>query len=401
MWNSAGASVYLMCQWLITIFAVRLSDGYTDAGDLALAISITNIFFCIAAYNMRTYQVSDIHAEYSSSVYFSSRIVTCLFSVILCIVFIIFAGYSNFQQLVIVGYMLYRANEAFIEIFHGILQKSWRMDYIGISFILRGILILLAFVVLELTFGLLTAVIGMFLSTFLVCIFFDLTNAKKMENFSLEFKWSSIWSLLKTCFPLMAVNLINIFILSYSRYSIEKIYNTELLGIYASVATPAVIIQAVSVMIFYPLINVFSSYLKERNMVKFILVFSICGAFIFGLTLISFLGAHVLGEWGLSFLFGSSIKPYVYLFPGAVICAGMTVFVWYMNMILSICRDIRGIFIGNSIGLIICLFMTNVLLIKYGLLGANYILIISNGITVIYLIIRFFYSCKSKYFSVE
>jgi len=308
------------------------------------------------------------------------------------------AGYSVLQQLIIIGYMMYRASEAFSDLFHGIAQKLWRMDYIGISLILRGILILLAFIILEWLFGLLAAVIGVFFSAFLVCIFYELPNARKLEEFSWEFRWSSIWSLLKICFPLMAVSLINIFMVSYSRYSIEKVYGTELLGIYASVAAPSVIIQAVSIFVFSMFANFFTSCLKEKNKRKFLFIFTMCSAFILGFTLIGFLCAHILGEWGLSLLFGSSIKPYVNLFPSVIISAGMMVFIWYMNMVFSILRDIRSILFGNGIGLIVCLFTMNLLLVKYGLLGANYVLIISEGITVIFLIIRFFIFSKLNIF---
>jgi len=401
VWNAAGTSVYFMCQWLITVFAVKLSDGYADAGNLALAMNITNFFICIAVNNIRTYQVSDINAEFSTGVYFTSRIITCLFSIGLCVIFTMCARYSVMQQLVIMGYMLFRAFEALSDFFYGIAQKSWRMDYIGISFTLRGILMLLIFVVLKLAFGLLAAVYGMFFSNFLVCIFFDFVNAKKLEKFSCEFNWSSIRSLLGICFPLMVISLIIVFVVSYSRYSIEKIYGTELLGVYASVAAPTVIIQAVSAFVFTPFVNVFTYHLKEKNMLKFLVVFSVCGAFIFGFTIIGLLVAHVFGEWGLSLLFGRSIKPYAYLLPGVIICAGLTVFIWYMNMIFSILRDIKNILIGNSIGLVICIFATNTLLVKYGLLGANYVLVFGEGITVIYLLIIFFYSCKTKYFRYE
>jgi len=195
----------------------------------------------------------------------------------------------------------------------------------------------------------------------------------------------------------MIVSLINIFIVSYSRYSIEKIYNTELLGIYASIAAPAVVVQTVPALVFYPFVNIFASCLKEKNMVKFTKVFSMCCAFIFVFTLICFWGANILGEWGLTLLFGNSIKPYAYLLPGAILCGGLTVFILYMNIVFSVCRDIIGSLIGNSIGLIICLFTTNTLLVKYNLLGANYVLIISQGVTVIYLFIRFFSSYKAKF----
>ena len=45
IWNTIGSFTYLICQWLLTLIVVRASTGFENAGNLALAISITNIFF--------------------------------------------------------------------------------------------------------------------------------------------------------------------------------------------------------------------------------------------------------------------------------------------------------------------------------------------------------------------
>ena len=44
LWNSVGSMTYLACQWLTTVFVVRLSAGYDDAGLLSLAMSVVGIF---------------------------------------------------------------------------------------------------------------------------------------------------------------------------------------------------------------------------------------------------------------------------------------------------------------------------------------------------------------------
>ena len=44
LWNSIGSMTYLGCQWLVTIFVVRLSSGYDAAGLLSLAMAVVGIF---------------------------------------------------------------------------------------------------------------------------------------------------------------------------------------------------------------------------------------------------------------------------------------------------------------------------------------------------------------------
>ena len=77
IWNTIGSFTYLICQWLLTLIVVRVSDGFGNAGNLALAISVTNIFFNLACFNVRPYLISDLENKFSSEQYCSLRIFSC------------------------------------------------------------------------------------------------------------------------------------------------------------------------------------------------------------------------------------------------------------------------------------------------------------------------------------
>ena len=42
----------------------KLLRGYHDAGILSIIISTTNLFYCIALFGVRNYQVSDVEENY-------------------------------------------------------------------------------------------------------------------------------------------------------------------------------------------------------------------------------------------------------------------------------------------------------------------------------------------------
>jgi len=368
---------------------------YTEAGQLALAISITNFFFCVAIYNARVFQTSDVKEEYGNGVYIAARIITCVLSIILCAIFLLFVGYVNITRNIILFYMLFRIVEAFVDVYHGISQKYWRMDYIGISFAIRGILSLVAFLILGWLYGLASAIIGMTIVTVLVVIFYDYPKTKALANIKLHFD-NSVFLLLKRCFPLMLTMLIGITITSYSRYSIERMLGVEALGVYSVAVSPALIVQAIAAFVTTPLINVFADIVNEAKTKKFVKILGMYCFFATCIILAVFAGTFVLGEWGLVLLFGESIRPYAYLLRDAVIVSGLASFMWFMNMIFSIIRDIRGIFYANIIGVLLCVLTINRFLINYGLAGANYVMIISQGVAVAYLFIRLFWFIKTK-----
>ncbi|GMO45802.1 MAG: hypothetical protein Ta2G_00770 [Termitinemataceae bacterium] len=394
-WNSFGIIIFLFCQWLSTVLVVRLS-GYEDAGNFALAMTVSNVFYCVAIYNIRAYQVSDIKTEYSDNIYATTRFFTAAVSLFFCTFFLLITDYTVMQRLVIMCYMVMRAIEAFIDVLHGIDQKHWRMDIVGVSFILRGVFMLLFFVLIQILTDLLFAVLGMAAVSLLVVVFFDIPMTRKFSSFSFRFEWRRIFSLLKACFPLMLIGLLNVLVLSLSRYLLERICGTEALGIYVSVVAPTLLVQVAATFVFNPLINIFAAHFKNGEFVQFRRTFIKCCALIAGFIGICLLGITFFGEWVLCLLFGESIRPYAYLLFHAVICTGLTAFIWFMTTVLTVFRDFKGVLIGNLSGFLICLLFTVSLITRHGIAGANYSLILSQGAALGILFVAYFLNLRKQ-----
>jgi len=387
-WNSIGSIVYLACQWFMTIVVVWIYDDFTNAGNLSLAMNITNIFYTLALFNIRIFQVSDKNNEFNDRTYIYSRVFTCVISFILCLIFVLFNNYFITQKKIIIFYMLYRSIDAFIDVLHGIDQKHWRMNYIGMSLIIRGILNLIIFIILGIFFDLLTSIFGMLVISLLICFLFDYQKAKILIVFS-TVKIKNILILLIKCLPIMMSSLIIMFIYSYSRYSLEKIYGIENLGIYTSVIAPTIILQVVASLLFMPMINIFTNYLKDNNYIRLKNMFFLYFLFILFISIIFYFASIIFGEWGINILFGQSIIQYTYLLPEGIIVSGIYTVLILFNNILTIIRDIKGMLIGNIIGAVICLVITNYFLNNFYLTGANYVIIISQLFIIIYFLYRF------------
>ena len=220
-------------------------SSYENAGDLSLAVSITNVFFTLATFGIRTFQVSDINNKYSSSSYVTTRIVTGCVSFVLCMGFVLLnRDYSLEQMLCIVIYMVFRLSEALVDVCQAIQQKAYRMDYIAKSCVMRGVLLLGSFSgVLYLTQSLVTAISVMSVSTMSVVLFYDLRVACRLAPFRLHIRLQDLKSILLECWPLMLTSMLMTSIVSIPRYILELLHSNEVLGFYSSVATPAVIVQ--------------------------------------------------------------------------------------------------------------------------------------------------------------
>ena len=115
LWNSVGSLIYLATQWLITILVVRLA-GVDAAGNLTLAMSVGNLMYSIALFGMRNFQVSDIAEEFKNGIYIASRIITCIASVGVGIIYVLFMSYTKEQRWCIGIYCIFKASEALYDV---------------------------------------------------------------------------------------------------------------------------------------------------------------------------------------------------------------------------------------------------------------------------------------------
>ena len=104
-WNTVGSMFYLACQWLITVLVVRLS-GVETAGILSLCMSVCNIWYCIAVYGMRNFQVSDTLNRYSHGSYIFSRLISCGIAGIGCLLYTLAMPYNLITTICILLYFL-------------------------------------------------------------------------------------------------------------------------------------------------------------------------------------------------------------------------------------------------------------------------------------------------------
>lgn len=374
IYNTIGSFFYLACQWLITILVVHLGD-FKMAGDLTIAISLSNTFSTIANFGMKNYQVSDTKNQYSASEYVSTRVVTCAVAIIIAVVFLGMNGhYTKAQCAVIFTYIVYRVIEAFVDVIQGIQQKAYRMDYIGISMIFRGIGTVLGFVLGLVGFkSLVWANLWMILLTLLVVVLYDMPKVFHLVKIKIVLK-RNIWNILWACIPLMITMFLTSSIVTIPRYYLEKMCGREIAGYYGSVATPTVIIQSLCIMIYTPITPIVAeSYLDRRKKQYYGIIFKTI-AVMLGVSVVMCIGAALLGKWGLTILFGQEIQKYAYLFTPIVLTTIMMAFVYFFNMILTVSRNIKAIVIANAAAVGAIYMVVKPFIRKYNMDGVNYCL---------------------------
>lgn len=375
MWNSAGALVYHGFTWLLTIAVVRIAGDYQDAGVLALAMAVYNIINPIAIYRMYTYQVSDIKHENSLGEYLAFRVITC------CAALTIGLAYSAFTNpistlLPVALFLLWKTAGLFIEVLHATMQLNARMDYIGKSDALQGSLSFFAFCIgYWLTRSLEIAFIGMIIVTVVVGLAYDLPRAIRFEPIKLGISREKAIHLILYCLPVVIATIACSAAASIPRQYLAMTQGEALLGIYASIAAPAAIIQMGASYIYNPLLSTFAQYCADGDGKAFkkLLLKAAIAILVLGIAIGTALA--FAGEWLLVLLFGESITDHVYLLLPVIACTFVTALLWFLNDLLITVRKFTGSIAGNVIALIATIITTPFLVDAFSANGVSFVVI--------------------------
>ena len=385
LYNMVGTLVYCFCQWITSaLLVVHLSPqdiSVSNTGLLQLAISITNIFYAISTYNIRTYQISDINNKYSNGDYIGARFVTAAISVLLCVGYVVVLRYSLKSVLCIVFYMLYKLNETFSDVLHGINQKNHRMDYVGISYVLRGVVSTVVFAIALITTGdILISIILMAIVALLVVVLYDIKNTKQFGSLKPRFNKSAIAALLIICLPAVISAASFTAITSVPRQILEAMHGEEALGFYGTIATPLVVVQVMATSIFNPMLTEISEYYNAGQLKKFTARLIKNLVMLAGISAAVCGGVALLGEFAVGLVFGQKFVPYTYLMYGIIGCTTMYVVSWLCTNTLIIMRRLKVCMVASLVALCVSALLAKPFINLFQMNGVSFSIIIAYAI---------------------
>lgn len=373
LWNTAGSMVYLVCQWLITVFVVRLSDGYDAAGVLALGMAVSNIFSPIGYFKVRAFQVSDLNEEYSAGQYLAFRLLSTTVA-LACMIVYAAATCANDSIPAVVAYCVYSCVPIIADVYQGAVQQKNRLDVAGKDLTARGVLSLAVFCGgMAITHSLLVSLIMMTLVTGAVVLFYLPRSLKRVIGaYSIDFAKAKMVALFTACLPAAVALVFAGSIPSIPRQILGAMFGASALGAYASVASPVVVVQMGAQYIYSPLLSSFAQCYLAKDTSGFLRLFAKVFVAIIVLAVVSLVGFAWFGEWALCLIYGDSIRDYSYLLLPLVSCTICTAFLWFLGDLLVVVRDMKGNLACFSVAFVVCAVCSYPMLAVFGLNGASF-----------------------------
>ncbi len=361
LWNSVGSMVYLVCNWLTTVLVVVLSPDISASGSLAVAMSVGNIYATIVLLRARPVQVSEAYPSLTTGHFIAQRVLALVLASVFCAVYGLLSV-SPSDYLVVACYCLFKAADSFVDVLHGIDQVNSRLDYAAISQVLRGVGLLAGFAIGLVVFkSLFVAILLMAVVSLVVVLAFDFPVAARFGSVLPKFEKDQLLRLCKICFPGFIASLACTTVVSLTRQFYGLSYGNEQLGIYAAVATPTAVVQALVTYLYAPLLGPLAKSWQDGRLDDIVSTIKKVFLAVAGATVLCVIGGILLGEPVLTLIYGEQIGAHSSYLALMLIATALTGLMFFsIDLAISFGKPVYG-FISTAVSLVLAVALSKML----------------------------------------
>jgi O-antigen/teichoic acid export membrane protein len=313
LWMLIGNGTFSLSQWArISVLAKLSSPGIV--GEYCLALALVAPIFTFTNLQLSAVQATDARHRYRFCDFAGLRLLSSTL-VLLAVGFLTVALHRRDPLAWILTLGL--ATDSLCEIFGGLQQKHERMDRLGMSLLLRGMLSILAFsAVFFQTRSLVWAAAALPAASFLVLVTWDIPKGKSLLRGAPMLAWSleRLRGLALFALPL-GINMLLISLnVNIPRYALAKYSGRSELGIFASLSYVVMAVGLVVNGLGQSVSARLSRYYAEGMLLKFrSLIARLCGAgTLLGLCCLA--GAALIGRPLLALLYRPEYAAHLNVF---------------------------------------------------------------------------------------
>ena len=389
IWNLIGTSInsFNSLFFMIVINHINLKS---EAGVFTYAYSLICLFFILATFYNRVYQISKSD-KFSSKDFILYRVLSSIFTVIIVFLFSIINGYNLFKLSVIMLICLFRMIEAISDAVYGVLQYKGYLYKSGISLSLKGIIGLIGFTLVDyFTKSITLALVSLIILNLAFFNFYDYKNVKEYLNGKVSF--NNILLILKETLPIFIYSFLAMYVANICKYMLDYFDTEEAQNIFGIIFMPSTVIGLCSAYIVVPIITSLNDLLKSKKYKEFSKLVSKMMIILVGVGMVAIIAAYVLGIPILNILYGMDLSDYKNLL--LLVLVGATFYtlanVYSQVLVLLNVHKMQTLIyvVMSIISTLICYFLIS----SYKLSGSVYSYVTFMFILLILYLILYFYT---------
>jgi O-antigen/teichoic acid export membrane protein len=314
-WGVIGQLAYVVGQFLVLSVLARIASP-EDVGRLALASAIIMPVLAFFNLGLRFNQATDIEQLGTLAEFFRLRAITTAlgYLLIVSIGFLLIDDPSTRLILIIFGAA--KAIETFSDLFYGVFQREREMALVAKSQLARSIFSSLLFCGLLIGTELVEiAFAGHLVSWFLVAVFFDYRNAKKISpSADRPVTSKSLYAIARQSLPLGYAGFLSMLNTSVPRLVIESVMGLAALGYFTVVAYALQAGTTVVLAVSHSVTSILAEYSANGRILAFKQLLAKIIGLITALGILILPIAYYLGDYLIVLLFGEKYQGLNVLF---------------------------------------------------------------------------------------
>lgn len=394
-WNALGGAAFAGQSAVILIF-VSNRLGMEAAGIVTIAYAVANLFYAVAQYGVRNFQVTDVEGKYAFKDYLAARVITVLTAIAMLALYLWYIccikGDSVEKAMITFEVTIWKQVDALEDVFVGQYQQVGRLD-IGAKImasrliISTGLVCLLIFLSVDIKVSFAVGIVlsavmdvaGIWHSFYIVQEEKQLVSAKKIVGILME------------CFPLCVGTTFASYTGNAPKYLIDSYMDEQMQAVFGYIMLPVFAVMLLNNFIYQPVVKGMGDLWEQKRLSEFWKkVVRQCEIIVLLTVVVTFVGIWI-GIPALSALYYVNLKPYEKEFIVLLLGGGFYAMAVYLNVPLTAMRKQR-IIAGGYLAVSLLSIMFGRFFILYGkMMGAAAIYLTSSAIlSAGYLLVVFF-----------
>ena len=355
IWNIIGVTINSFNS-LLYLIIINKFNTKAEAGIFTFAFSLMSLFYILALYYTRVFQISNTN-KIDDNRYIMCRMITSIFTIIVVFLLSIMNRYELYKTVIIMLLCLYRVIEAISDVFYGILHRNNELYKAGFSLTVKGVLSIVSFFIIDLlTKDVCLSIVGIIVSNLFIFLIYDLISSKKyIDKFKVSF---DIKVILKKAFPIFVIAFISIYIVNFSKYILDGYDTDEMQNIFGILLLPATFMSLCSQYILNPFLTSLKEYrinkqtnefLKLSRKIVYVLlligVFVLVVAFLIGIPVLNVLYSIDLFNYKFDFIIiiiGSILYSLANVYSSLLVILDKNYLQMFVYIFVSIISTISG-----------------------------------------------------------
>ena len=387
LWTLAGNAIYSACQWGMLVGIIRI--GHADlAGKYALGLALTAPLFMLTNMQMSGLLATDGGGQFEFADYQRVRWIGSAVALAAALTITLAVPAYRVAAGAVTLMALAKLVESASDINYGLLQRYHRMDRVAIGLVARGVLALLALVVvLRLTGSLTLAIAALATAYAVVYWLYDgraehavgERSARDAGVAARGFEAARLLTLTRLALPLGVASMLTSVAVTLPRLFVEHFFGLSALGVFSALAYLVVAGRLLALPFGLAVAPRLGDALAARDFRTFNRLFSWLLAAGAVLGALGIVGSLLLGPWGLRLLYGPAFARYGLELTMLMTAAAFGYLAIFLQSALTIARIVAAQTWLIAVSLVTTAAALALLVPQLGILGATIAMAIGSA----------------------